>query len=174
MMPVWFGAMNMPMPTEFKKISAAKPQYEKSTGSIRSRTKVSATMSSPPVAKGRAPNRSANTRYRTGQQETDGERDHIDAGPQWRLGEAVAVEGEPDALQPDDQHEHQTTAAERRKEAGDVPGREGPDPEQGQPEHGIVHSGLDDGEDDQDGDAAEDFGHDDRARPTHGVVAVGE
>ena len=25
MMPVWFGAMNMPMPTEFKKMSAANP-----------------------------------------------------------------------------------------------------------------------------------------------------
>ena len=26
MMPVWFGAMNMPMPTELKKISTAKPR----------------------------------------------------------------------------------------------------------------------------------------------------
>ena len=29
MMPVWFGAMNMPMPTEFKKMSAANTEYEK-------------------------------------------------------------------------------------------------------------------------------------------------
>ena len=61
MMPVWFGAMNMPMPIELKKMSAAKPQYEKSTGSLRSRMKVRATRSRPPVAKGRAPCRSANT-----------------------------------------------------------------------------------------------------------------
>ena len=26
MMPVWFGAMNMPMPTELKKMSAANPR----------------------------------------------------------------------------------------------------------------------------------------------------
>ena len=34
MIPVWLGAMNMPMPTEFKKISAAKPRYGKSTGNM--------------------------------------------------------------------------------------------------------------------------------------------
>ena len=37
--------------------------------------------------------------------EADREGDQGDAGPQRRLGEAVPVLGQPDALQPDDQHE---------------------------------------------------------------------
>ena len=32
-------------------------------------------------------------------------RQHIDAGPQWRLTERVSVNGKPDPLQPDDEHE---------------------------------------------------------------------
>ena len=44
-------------------------------------------------------------------QEPDGEGDHIDARPERSLLEAVAVQGEPDPLQPDDQHEHQTASA---------------------------------------------------------------
>ena len=40
-------------------MSAAKPQYEKSTGNWMSAMKVSATRMRPPVAKGRAPKRSA-------------------------------------------------------------------------------------------------------------------
>ena len=55
MMPVWFGAMNMPMPTEFKKMSVAKPRRRSSPAACINATKVSATSTRPPVANGRAP-----------------------------------------------------------------------------------------------------------------------
>lgn len=43
-----------------------------------------------------------------GDEETGGKREHIDAGPQRGVLERVAVRRQPDALQPDDQHELQT------------------------------------------------------------------
>ena len=85
----------------------------------------------PPVANGRAPNRSDRT---------------PDSGPETRkptvsgsmampahsgvTREVVAVQRQPDPLQPDDQHEHQPAAAERGQQAGEDAGRERPDPEQ--------------------------------------------
>ena len=72
----------------------------------------------PPVENGRAPMRSDRMPDRgpamripsvSGQ--------HVDAGPQRGVLEAVAVLGQPDALQPDDQHEHQPAAGARGEEA---------------------------------------------------------
>ncbi len=50
---------------------------------------------------------------------------------------------QPDALQPDDQHELQAAPAERAQQAGDVPGGERADLEQAQPEHRLGHVQLD-------------------------------
>ena len=94
--------------------------------------------SMPPVANGRAPNRS----------------DRIpDTGPAIRkprvsgsmaipahsgvTREVVAVQGQPDPLEPDDQHEHQPAAAEGGQEAGQHAGGEGPDLEQLETEHRL-------------------------------------
>ena len=48
------------------------------------------------------------------------------------IGERVAVQRQPDALQPDDQHELQPAARDRASSAGQVAGRERADPEQAQ------------------------------------------
>ena len=111
---------------------------------------------------------------RGGEQQPDGQRDHVDAGPERCLLEAVAVQGQPDALQPDHQHEHEAAPAHRGQEAGHVAGREGADPEELEAEHRVGHLGLDDPEHHQDGDAAEDLRQHDRARPPHGVAAIGQ
>ena len=64
-------------------------------------------------------------------QHPDRQRQDVDAGPQGRVGEVVAVLGQPDPLQPDDQHEHQPAARDRRQERGERAEAEGPDAEQG-------------------------------------------
>ena len=76
---------------------------------------------------------------------------HVDAGPQRRAGEVVAVQGQPDALQPDDQHEHQPASADAGQQGGDAAGREGPDPEQREAEHGVGDPRLDEEEGHQQG-----------------------
>ena len=68
-------------------------------------------------------------------------------------GEDVAVQGQPDPLEPDDQHEHQATAADGGQEAGEDAGGEGADLEEAQREHRLAHPDLDDAEDDQQDDA---------------------
>ena len=136
---------------------------------------VSATSTRPPVANG--PGAVAvgeNAADRPRGQEPDGERDHVDAGPQRRLREAVAVQREPDPLQPDDQHEHETAPAQRGEEAGHVAGREGADAEEREAEHRLGHLGLDDPEEHQDRHAPEDLRQHDGAGPPHGVPAVGQ
>ena len=57
-------------------------------------------------------------RERSGDQEAGGEREHGQPGPQGRLGEVVAVEGQPDPLQPDDEHEHEAAPGHGGQEAG--------------------------------------------------------
>ncbi len=52
-------------------------------------------------------------RDRPGDEEADGERQHVDPGLQGGLCEAVAVLGEPDPLQPDYEDEHQPSPPER-------------------------------------------------------------
>jgi hypothetical protein len=50
---------------------------------------------------------------RTGDQEPDGQRQHVDAGPEWGLVERIALQRQPDALQPDDQDELQAATGHR-------------------------------------------------------------
>jgi hypothetical protein len=78
-----------------------------------------------------------------------------------------------DALQPDDQDEHQAAAAKARQQGRDVAGGERADPEQREPEHRLGDPGLDVAEGDQRGDAADDQRQHERARPAHHVAAVG-
>ena len=55
MMAVVLGAANRPEPTPLRKMSSPNTGYEKLAGSARSRAKLAAVSSIPPVAKGRAP-----------------------------------------------------------------------------------------------------------------------
>ncbi len=83
---------------------------------------------------------------RPGDQHPDRQRQHVDAGPQRRFGEVVAVLGQPDALQPDDQHEHQSAAGDRGEERRERAERERADAEQRQAEHRSRDAPLDDRE----------------------------
>jgi hypothetical protein len=105
--------------------------------------------------------------------EPDSEGNEGDTGPQWRLGEAVPVLGQPDALQPDDQHELDATAADGRQEPRQKSGGERPDAEQLQPDHRVGDPELDHDEQAQDGQAAEDPTEHFGVRPPHGVPAIG-
>ena len=58
MMPARLGEANRPMPMPFISRISANCQYSKLTGSSSSRTNEMAATTIPPVAKGRAPNRS--------------------------------------------------------------------------------------------------------------------
>ena len=112
-------------------------------------------------------------RQRAGDEEPEGEREHGDAGPQRGHREGVAVEGQPDPLEPDDQHEHQAAPAEGGQEAGQDAGGEGPDLEQLEPEHRLGHAGLDHAERDQEDDAEGQGPEHQRVGPPHHVAAVG-
>ena len=125
MMPARLGEANRPMPMPFSSRISANCQYSKLTGSSSSRTNETAATTIPPVAKGRAPNRSdSQPGGRAGDEEADGQREHVDPGPQRGALEAVAVDRQLDALQPDDQDEHQAAAAQAGQQAGQVPGGE--------------------------------------------------
>jgi hypothetical protein len=58
MMPVWFGEAKSPIARPIRSRSDANIQYWKFTGRSSSRKNASAASSIPPVANGRAPNRS--------------------------------------------------------------------------------------------------------------------
>ena len=108
-------------------------------------------------------------RRRSGAQHPDRQRQHVDAGVQRGLGEAVAVLGQPDALQPDDQDEHQAAACDRRQEGGQRSERERPDAEQRQTEHRIPRTLLDDHEGDQRHESGAEQGEHPGAAPADGV-----
>ncbi len=168
-----FGALNMPTPIPLSVISAANAQYGKSTGSSISPMKLAANTSMPAVAKpARAEPVGQIARDRTRDQERGGQREQVDPGPQRRLGVAVAVQRQPDALQPDDQHELQAAASDRRDQAGDVAGGERADAEQAELEHRIGDPRLDQDERGEQRDAADERPDHDRVRPAHGVAAV--
>ena len=119
--------------------TAANAVKEKSIGSRLSSTNASAEPSIPPVANQRAPKRSE--RYperRTGDQHAERQRQHVEAGAQRRVDVVDAVLGQPDALQPDDQHEHQPAARDRREERRERPERERADAKQRQAEHRVL------------------------------------
>ena len=56
-------------------------------------------------------------RDRAGREKTDREREQGDARPQRRVGVAVAVQRQPDALEPDDQHELHASAGDGGEQA---------------------------------------------------------
>ena len=108
MMPVMFGAANMPMPMPFINNSAAKTGNAKSAG--RNVEQPEARGGDEHAARrerSRAVAVGEPTGDRPGDEEAAGQREHVDAGPQRRALEAVAVQRQPDALQPDDEHELQ-------------------------------------------------------------------
>src|SRR5664279_4901972 len=111
--------------------------------------------------------------HRSGDQEPEGKREHGDARPQGGDAEGVAVQRQPDPLEPDDEHEHQPVTAESGQEAGQYPAGEGPDLEQLQPEHGLGDLGLDDAEHDEERDPEGQRAQDHGIGPSHGLVAVG-
>ena len=94
-------------------------------------------------------------------------------GPERRLREVVAVLGQPDALEPDDQDELEPAAAHRREQRREVAGREGADPEQVEVEHRLVDAQLDHAEDGEQREAADQRREHERRRPAHRVPAVG-
>jgi len=59
------------------------------------------------------------------------------------------VQRQPDALQPDDEHELQPAAGDGHRQAGQVARREGADAEQAELEHRRLDAGLQDAERDQ-------------------------
>ena len=61
---------------------------------------------------------------------------------------------QPDALEPDDQHEHQAAPGHRGEEGGERPEGERAHPEQRQPEHGVGDAALHEHKRDQAGDSA--------------------
>jgi hypothetical protein len=99
-----FGEANRPEPSPLPRMMSVKAQYGKSTGSSISPVNASALSGSPEVANGRGPYRSGQVPGdRARDEEPGGQREHVDARPQRRVREVVAVQREPDALQPDDQ-----------------------------------------------------------------------
>ena len=94
-------------------------------------------------------------------------------GPQRRHVEGVPVSRQPDALQPDDEHEHQATAAEGAEEAGEHAGGEGPDLEELQAEHRLVGVDLNEAEQDEERHADTELRQDHRVGPPHRVVSIG-
>ncbi len=109
----------------------------------------------------------------TRDEEPDGERDEVDAGPERCVFVRVAVQWQPDALQPDDQHELEAAAADRREESGEDRHRERADLEQAHLEHGRLRAQLHEDEDHEEHDAADDAGEDPGVAPAGRRRAVG-
>ena len=124
------------------------------------------TSSRPPVANGSraiAVGQVAGQRARD--QEAGGEREQVDARPQRRVGEVVSVQRQPDALQPDDQHELQAAACHGDQQGGDAAGSEGADPEESEAEHRLGDARLDDHEGDQQYEPGRETAEHDRIGP---------
>ena len=137
----------MPIEMPISASTSANSAKGKFVGSRSSNTKLSAVPSMPPVANQRAPKRSE--RYPEigpAVEHAEGEREHVDARPQRCVSEIEAVLGQPDALQPDDQHEHQAAARDRREERRERAERECADAKQRQAEHRLGDAPLDRGE----------------------------
>ena len=111
-------------------------------------------------------------RGRAGGEEAHRQGQHVDAGPERRGLEVVAVLGQPDALEPDDQHELEPTPADRGHQAGQVAHAERADPEQGDRHHRVLDPLLDQHEGDEQQHATDQAGEDPGVRPAGGVRAV--
>ena len=127
-MAIWLGEKNMPEKKEKNKMMTAKRQVREVHGE-----QVEEQVADPCAHQTEGGNTSSpssvgdDARERSRDEESDGQGNHVDASPQWGLGEVVAVLGQPDALQPDDQHELQPASSHGRQEHGHDPGRIGPD-----------------------------------------------
>jgi hypothetical protein len=108
-----------------------------------------------------------------GDQEAGRHGQHADGRPQRRLLEAEAVQGEPDPLQPDDEHEQQAASPHGGEEPRQVAGGEGGHAEEAEPEHGLGYQGLDEGEGRQQRHAAGEFGQHRGVGPAHVAMPVG-
>ena len=104
--------------------------------------------------------------------EADRQRQHVDAGPQRRILEGIAVQGQPDALQPDDDHQIQAAACQCGQETGDIARAEHPDLEQLQPEHGFRYMLLDEDERHKRQRLRRSDRSAQRDSPTHGRVPI--
>ena len=112
-------------------------------------------------------------RDRSGGQEPHRHRHQVDARPQRRRVEGVAVEGQPDALQPEDQHELQAAASHAGEQGGHRGPEERPDPEQVDVEHGVGDPCLHHPEQGQQGHAPDQRGIHRGIQPSHRVAPVG-
>ncbi len=83
------------------------------------------------------------------------------------------MQRQPNALQPNDEHEHQPAPAHGGQEAGDDAGGEGADFEERQREHGLAHPQLNDAEGGEEDDAGDEGSDHLGVGPPHGVAAVG-
>ena len=81
--------------------------------------------------------------------------------------------GQPDALQPDDEHELQPAAAQRGEQVRGVAEGERADPEQREVEQRVRYPQLDRDERGEHQRTADEAGQDEGAGPAHDVVAVG-
>ena len=168
------GEANRPLPTPLPKMISANAQYGKSGREQHQRGE-----------RGRDHQQAGGgeqplpvlvrqvSRHRPGDQEAYGQRQHVDPSPQRRVGIVIAVQRQPDAGQPDDEHELQAAPGDRPEQGGRVPGREGPDLEQAHPEHRVGDLGLDDAERGQQGGPAGQPSEHPWVRPPGGVPAVG-
>jgi hypothetical protein len=105
-------------------------------------------------------------------EESERQRQHPDARPERRRGKAVAVLRQPDPLQPDDQHEHQAAARDRREEAREHAERERADAEEAESEHRVRGARLDGDEDREQREAGGDAREHEGRVPAHGLRAV--
>ncbi len=83
------------------------------------------------------------------------------------------MQRQPDALEPDDQHELEAAPGDRAQQGGEVAAGEHRVAEEPQREHGFGDPALDHAEHAEHGGAAEQPGQDPRVGPAHGVPAVG-
>ena len=137
--PARFGEANAPIERPIRSRIAANTGYEKSIGSSSSSTNATAEREHPARREARASRSGRRGTRRAG----PASRNPTVSGSMWipaQSGverEAVAVLGQPDPLQPDDQHEHQAAARDRGEEAREDAEGERADPEQRQPEHRV-------------------------------------
>ena len=89
----------------------------------------------------------------SGDQHPDRHRQQEDSRPQRRVRVVVSVQRQPDALQPDDEHELESAACHGYREPGRVARRELTYSEQFELEHGLVDPEFDDDERDEQHDS---------------------
>ena len=98
---------------------------------------------------------------------------HVDAGPQRRVREVVAVQRQPDALQPDDEHEHQAALGHGVEKTAQVADRKHADAEQAEVEHGVLDPQFDEDKGDQQEQPRHHAAEHQRIRPAHDRMPVG-